>query len=120
MGITVGKLPKDAWKGLPLLDLTEAEEKLAEELSPSLGAGERSCLAIAHSRHGLLITDDRKARQIALQINVQVTGTLGILVQLVTHDRLNLKEANKILADMIDKGFHSPMNDLSGLLKDAS
>ena len=116
-GITIGKLPKNAWKGLPLLDLRDTEQELADELAHLLGAGERTCLAIAHERKGLLVTDDQKARQIARRMRVPITGTLGLLVRMIEQEKMTLKQGNQLLNDMIDKGYHSPTENLTTLLK---
>ena len=43
-GIAIGRLPKDAWKTLPVTELTDLELDLANRLSNALGAGERSAL----------------------------------------------------------------------------
>ena len=115
-GIAIGRLPKDAWKSLLVTELTDPELDLANRLSNALGAGERSCIAVAANRAGLFVTDDRKARQVALDLNVKVTGTLGILVVALECKIILLDEANQYLAQMIQNGYRSPVDDLSGLL----
>ena len=115
-GIAIGRLPKDAWKNLPVTELTDLELDLANRLSNALGAGERSCIAVAVNRAGLFVTDDRKARQVALDLGVKVTGTLGILVVAVERQIITIDEANQYLAQMIRNGYRSPVDDLSNLL----
>ena len=115
-GVAIDRLPRNAWKTLPVTELTDLELDLANRLSNALGAGERSCIAVAANRAGLFVTDDRKARQVALDLGVKVTGTLGILVVAVERKIILLDEANRYLAQMIQNGYRSPVDDLSSLL----
>jgi predicted nucleic acid-binding protein len=73
-------------------------------------------MAAVKFRGGMLVSDDRKARQVALEIGVKVTGTLGILVIDVERNRMTLKEANQALEKMIEYGYRSPVKDLGSLL----
>jgi predicted nucleic acid-binding protein len=113
-GVGAGLVPA-AWHELPIVTLTESETSFAAELPPRLGAGERSCLAVAKYREGLLATDDRDARQTARQHGISVTGTIGILVLAVHQSHLSQDEANELLKDMIDAGYRSPVTDLNAL-----
>ena len=67
---------------------------------------------MAENRAGLFVTDDRKARQVALDLGVKVTGTLGILVMAVERQIIIIDEANQYLAQMIRNGYRSPVDDL--------
>lgn len=89
---------------MPITELTDTEQELASRLSNTLGAGERSCIAVAANRAGLFVTDGRKARQVALEWGVKFTGTLGILVVAVERKIIVLDEANRYLARMIGNG----------------
>lgn len=115
-GIALGYLPKEAWETLLLIELTAAELEIAQQLVDALGAGERTCIAVAKSRGGLFITDDRKARQVALEMGVMVTGTLGILVIAVERKILPIDEANQLLVQMIQFGYHSPVDNLNSMI----
>ena len=66
-GVALGYLPKDTWTALPRIKLNETEDKIAQKLEKALGAGERTCIAVAKNRGGLFVTDDRKARLVALK-----------------------------------------------------
>jgi predicted nucleic acid-binding protein len=114
-GITVGKLPKNAWKGLSRIELAANERELSNDLANVLGLGECTCIAVAKHRNGVFVTDDRRARQVALELGVRVTGTLGILVVAVERKKITLKEANQLLVEMIERGYHSPVDDLGSL-----
>jgi predicted nucleic acid-binding protein len=111
-GIQAVGLPTDAWSDLPVLSLTKRESALALVLAHQLGAGERSCLSVAINRGALLATDDRVARQYAQKARVDVTGTLGILVQNVKNGKLRLLEAQSLLDNLRFAGYRSPIHRL--------
>ena len=52
----------------------------------------------------------------AQQQGVPVTGTIGLLVIGVQHQRWSLAEANAALAQMIALGFRSPVTSLDDLI----
>jgi predicted nucleic acid-binding protein len=62
-GSAAGVLPADAWRDLIQITLNEEENAFAARLTAQLGAGERSCLAVAISRSGALASDDLLARR---------------------------------------------------------
>jgi predicted nucleic acid-binding protein len=111
-----GLLPRDAWRYLPVVEMTREESSLVLELSPRLGAGERSCIAVVHTRGGHFVSDDADARRAAQSLGVSVSGTLGVLVLAVRRDLLTLAQANILLADMIAAGYRSPLERLDRLL----
>jgi hypothetical protein len=103
------------WADLTVITLTEEETVLAASFSTRLGGGERSCLAVAVYRQGLLATDDLDARRIAQKQNVPLTGTIGILIMCVRRGYLSREEANGLLAEMIALGYYSPIDNLDQL-----
>lgn len=50
-------------------------------LKLSVDAGEAEAIALAYERRCRIILDDRKARAVALQLGVPVTGTVGLLLK---------------------------------------
>lgn len=114
-GVVSGLVPGDAWADLTVITLSEEEIALVASFSTRLGGGERSCLAAAVCRHGLLASDDLDARRIAQQQNVPLTGTIGILVLCLRRGYLSREEANGLLAEMIALGYYSPFNGLDQL-----
>jgi predicted nucleic acid-binding protein len=114
-GVALGILPAGAWASLPLVTLS-ADETTAAALPAGLGAGERTCLAVAVHRGGILATDDLRARKVAGQRGVTVIGTVGILGQLARRGHLARDEANALLAGMIATGYHGPVSTLDALL----
>jgi predicted nucleic acid-binding protein len=116
MAARAGLLPPHAWADLPLMDLTPQEVAMSKTFSQRLGHGERSCLAVAHSRGGLFASDDADARAAARRLGVPVTGTLGILALAVRRELLTLAQANALLAEMVAAGYRSPMEGLDELV----
>lgn len=115
-GVISRGLPADSWKGLVQWTLHPAEQAFADGLPPQLGAGERSCIAVAVHHQALFASDDAKARQEAKRHGIAVTGTLGIMVLSVRQGLLSLDEGNAILAEMIAQGYRSPVATLDNLL----
>jgi predicted nucleic acid-binding protein len=116
VGATSGLLPADAWTDLPVVELTDEEAAFAESLSPRLGAGERTCLAVALHRQGLLASDDLDACRAADQHRVPRTGSIGILVSCVRRGILSNEEAEALLGEMIAFGYRSPVDSLGSLI----
>jgi predicted nucleic acid-binding protein len=114
-GIKLKKLPAGVWKELPVVELSPEEIEFQSRL-PSLGRGEGACLAVAYHRKGLLATDDQKARRIALQWGLEITGTLGFLLYAIRIDRVDLETANTLLNKMMEAGYHSPIQDLGEIM----
>lgn len=92
------------------------ELRLRAEFDERLGPGEASCLALAISRQLTFVTDDLAARRLAQARNVQLTGTLGILVALIRDKTLPLAEGNEILVVMTQRGYRSPVDRLDELI----
>jgi predicted nucleic acid-binding protein len=111
-----GLLPDGLWSRLTLVTLTEQESRFAAELSARLGAGERTCLAVALYRHGLLASDDLDARRMAQRYDIPMTGTVGILARCVRRGCLAREQADHLLAEMIALGYRSPVTDLGEFL----
>lgn len=112
-----GLLQAQLWADLPVIELTEDEIQLVEMLPARLGPGERTCLAVAIQRGGVVATDDLGARQLARRQNVKITGTLGILVLAVTAGEVSVDQANTFLAEMVAAGYRSPVESLEVLLR---
>jgi predicted nucleic acid-binding protein len=111
-----GKLPLHAWSDLTIVELTPQEMTNAAAFALRFGAGERSCLAVAQARQGLLASDDADTRHVAQRLGIPVSGTLGILALAVRRQVLSLDQANALLADMIAAGFRSPLEQLDALI----
>ncbi len=111
-GIRLKRLPPSDWSWLPVLHLTDAERPLYERLNE----GEAACLAMAYTRGYRVFTDDRDAREIARQMRIPISDTIGLLVRLVDRGSLSVIEANDLLRSMMDLGYRSPIARLEEIL----
>lgn len=109
------QLAPELWQALPTAPLSPAETAFAAQLPENLGLGERTCLAVAQARQGWVATDDYRARQIAQQYQIPVTGTIGALQIALSTGQLSLTTANHLLTQMIAAGYRSPLANLSDL-----
>jgi len=91
------------------------ESRLRQELDELLHPGESSCIALAASRNMILVTDDLAARKAAARRNVRLTGTVGLLLEMVRSSVLPIAEGNTLLKKMTDSGYRSPVNRLDEL-----
>ena len=116
VGEKLGRVPACDWSWLAHVGLTDGEEARASELERFLQAGEAACLALAEARQGLLLTDDGRARRLAGDLNVQISGTIGALVRLVHREVLSPSQGDALLSDMMSRGYRSPVRSLGELL----
>jgi len=114
-GVKRGVLP-DVELDFEILKLKDEEVELYNALRVKLGKGEASCLAIAKHRNMKVLTDDSDARKMANILGVPVSGTIGVLVRCVEEGVITKEEGNRILKEMIAKGFYSPVSDLDEVL----
>jgi predicted nucleic acid-binding protein len=107
-------LNDDGW--IHLSGLSGEELRLFSGLPARLHKGEAACIAIAKCRGWQFLSDDLEARKYARQLDVRVSGTVGCLVLAIERDRCSLDEANEWLHAMLQRGFRSPVLDLTPLL----
>jgi predicted nucleic acid-binding protein len=106
----------DGWIRLTSM-ADQAEIALYGGLPSHLHQGKASCLVIARHRGWMLLTDDRAARDEGDRLGIMVSGSVGCLVLAVERGLSGLEQANIWLGEMIRPGYHSPVNDLTSLLK---
>jgi predicted nucleic acid-binding protein len=111
-GESAGLIPKTDWGWLEVVVPTPTELAVSQQLQRKLDRGEADCLAIAQSRHLAVYTDDRRAREIGRSSGLDISWTLGCLLDLVELSILNLEEANILLAQMRKRGYRSPVASL--------
>jgi predicted nucleic acid-binding protein len=69
-------------------------ERSPDPAVQSLGAGEREAIELAEELHAdRLIIDDRAARRVAMQRNLIVIGTLGVLVEAAERGLIDFSSA---------------------------
>lgn len=117
-GMRAGRVPRVSWEGLPQVVLRPDEVAEAARLRLRLGAGEAESLAVARLRGWGLATDDRVARRVAVQLGIPLTGTLGILAELVRCEAVRPDEANAALAAMITHGYRAPIQRIEEVLQE--
>ncbi len=106
----------DGWIRLTSL-VNNDELRYLQELPARLHSGERASIAIARHRGWVLLTDDWEARKVAEGLGIPVSGSIGCLVLSVERGLCSLEEANVWLNQMIEQGYHSPITDLTPLVK---
>lgn len=70
----------------------------------NLGLGELGAICVARLRNAIVLTNDKEARRLAIQLQVKVSGTLGVLKHAVATQSLSAAEAIQILSAMLDQG----------------
>ncbi len=112
-GVDQGIIPATSLKWLKRVKLRGPKERaLFMQLRLWLGEGEASSLAIAVSRGYSFLTDDMKARRVAQTAGVPVSGSVGVLLELIRTRKLTLEEGNKVLRTFIQHGYFSPVERL--------
>jgi len=115
-GIEIGKIPACDWGWLARVALIPPEQVQFETFHEYLGEGEASCLAVARERGHRLATDDKDVRRLARQLGISLTGTIGILANLVRQGEISLAEGDRLLQQMIAAGYRSPLKTLGDML----
>jgi predicted nucleic acid-binding protein len=101
-----------------LISMEHAEEfQQFRQFPIRLHAGEASCLAIAHYRKWLFLSDDFDARAAARRLGIRLSGSIGCLVLAVERHLCSLEEGNTWLSKMIQAGYHAPGDDLGIFLQ---
>lgn len=86
---------------------TDAELQLFDSIrrsDPRLGAGEIGALTVAKLRGAILLTNDARARSTAGKLEVNVSGSLGILRYAVEAGRLTFTQAVAMLDRIVEEG----------------
>ena len=104
--IQAGRLQYGAADSLLEEDWLETVEDPPEMvLRRELGAGETAAIALAVKlRSDLILLDDLAARNVASELGLAVSGTLGVLV--ASAKRGLLTDVEKPLKDLCSAGFH--------------
>jgi predicted nucleic acid-binding protein len=103
-------------KTLTLVSLSDQARQSYSNLIIHLGKGEASCLAMAKVSDGIVVTDDRSARQQCNYSHISFTGTIGILKACVRDGTIELNQADIYLDKMIKQGFYSPVRSISEII----
>lgn len=105
---------EEGWiKVIPSME--KKEYILMLRIAEKIKLGEASCIAIACQRKMVFVSDDWKARELAKERGVSISGTLGILKECIDKNILSLKQGNEVLGRMIINGYYSPISNLEEL-----
>ena len=86
---------------------------LHERLDP----GEREALLGAAKRNGTIATDDLAARRLSTELDVPVTGSIGLLVLGIKRERTDSETADEWLKIWRDeRGYYAPVESVTELL----
>lgn len=97
--------------------VVEAHEATIERFSERVDTGEAEALAAAIRFDGVVATDDMAARELARERDISFTGSVGILADGVHRDELDVKTADRWLAEWVRiAGYHSPIETVEELL----
>jgi predicted nucleic acid-binding protein len=78
-------------------------------LNKLIGLGESSAIALAiETRNALLIVDDKRARQFAISLGLEITGTLGLLIR--AYENGILHDIDSVVASLRNFSFRLPAN----------
>jgi len=89
--------------------VVSADAKKTKAFSAFVDMGESSAIALAtETNNALVIIDDLAARRFAVDLGLEVTGTLGVLLQ--AHARGLLPDYHAIISSLRTIGFRLPAN----------
>ena len=86
-------------------------------LGKRLDPGETEALRGAFERDGTLATDDLAARRLATELDVPVTGSVGLLVLGIKREHIDSETADEWLDIWrTERGYYAPVESVSELL----
>jgi predicted nucleic acid-binding protein len=82
-------------------------EMAQEALLDDLGSGEISCIIYGIKADCAIATDDGRARKVIRDVykHEKLTGTVGLLSELIHEKLITRQYAEQLLDEMIEKGF---------------
>ena len=96
--------------------MTTSERELYIDFLHYMGAGESSCIACAKLRGGVVVSDDKTARDCCAKHGIAFTGTIGVLKSSCPDACITVQAADDILHEMIRQGFYSPVRSISDIM----
>jgi predicted nucleic acid-binding protein len=66
---------------------------------------------------GIAILDDKRARRVAKAFGVRLSGSPGILIELVTRKAMSKADARKTLERMVEEGWYCGVKTFSEIIK---
>lgn len=95
------------------------ETKVIKEVEKqNLGKGEKAVISLAiNKKISLILLDERKARRIARFYKLKPRGTIGVLVEAYKNKKIDKKEFNELIQNLVKKGYRISEELLIELLK---
>ncbi len=85
--------------------------KLYKALQERLGKGEAEAISLAIEKNAdLVVLDDYAARKTAIELGVEVKGTLGIVKKLMKDKEIEIKDIKEFYEKLIEIGFRVRKN----------
>ncbi|WP_226003951.1 hypothetical protein [Natrinema salinisoli] len=95
--------------------LEQAYPTIRDRLDP----GEAEAFVVADRTGGTLVTDDGAARDLASTYEIDLTGSIGILVRGVVRKKLSVETADSWLTTWVDEcSYYAPVESVSDVLSD--
>lgn len=93
--------------------------KKVKELSKSAGihAGEASVISQALALNATAIIDDKRAREVARVLGVRLSGTPGLIIELVRQRIISKDDAKRALEKMVNEGWYCSAKLFSSIIK---
>lgn len=96
-------------------ELEQAYPKIRNQLDP----GEAEAFVASDITGGTLVTDDGAARQLASAYEIELTGSIGLLVRGIVREELSVETADAWLITWIDEqSYYAPVESVSEILPD--
>jgi predicted nucleic acid-binding protein len=98
---------------------TIEDSKVVEKFpSPILSQADQQVLNIAKRINGIAVIDDLEARNVAEILNVETTGSAGIIVRLFRKNIISKQQAKEALDQMIADGWYCSTSLYSIIISD--
>lgn len=103
--LVLERLEREGW--LKTSELSPQSNKLADELSESVGRGEAEAIALALEKKERLFVDDLKGRRTAEFYRIETSTTLGIMFELLVRGAVTRIDFRKNLKNYASQGWIS-------------
>jgi len=94
------------------------DKKIIEELKYLLDEGESEAIALSIEKNIPLIIDEKKGRKVALNLNIQILGLLGILYLNIKKNFLTKEEVENFLKNAKKSGYRISQKLINDMLNE--
>jgi len=107
-------------KGLNLIEIEQDDIDKIEELSKKykgVSVFDLMTLTLAGQQRALLLTGDRKLRQVCMTEGIEVYGTLWLIEQMFLEKQITVDQADNAYKRMEDEGSRLPWGEVEKQIK---